>query len=472
MKVLFCVDEAYPLYKIGGLGDVGGSLPIALYKLQVDVRIALPKHPEIDISQSDWHTIDHFNIVYKNQQLPVTVYSGFLPGSNVPVYLFEETVYLSAHTDASDNHADKFTVFSLCIASWLHQPNPSWHPSIIHLQDWHTAMVPVIIKHRYPTSDFKYITTIHNLAYQGNTDSPILKNLGLNINDCKILSWDSIDNHINILLEGLLHSDIISTVSPTYAGEILTDEYGEKIDTILQSRKSQIVGILNGLDYQVFDPSSDQYLDHHYSAKDVVAGKLANKHQLQQELELPQSDLPLIGFVGRVDAGQKGIALIIEALANHQLPPPDTQLVFLGTGDPILEQQLHQQGDEYKNCRIITRFDEPLARRIYAASDLMLIPSRYEPCGLVQMIAMRYGTLPIARKTGGLADTIIHGHDGFLFNDYSSQAMVDALSEALGSFSQPHKRQAMIDAAINKNFTWDEPAKEYVALYEHLVLES
>lgn len=471
MKILFAVDEAFPLYKIGGLGDVGGSLPKALFRQQIDVRLTLPKHPEIDLHNQEWNLIDKFPITYNRQQLQVSVLSGFLPRSNVPTYLFQEEKYLSEYTDASDNHADKFTVFSLAIAAWLNQPGPSWVPHLIHCHDWHTAMLPVILKHTFQDNRFKTITTIHNLAYQGNTDSPILRNLDLKTAQCQILAWDSIDNHINILLEGLLHSDIIGTVSPTYAKEILTSEYGETLDQILTAKKDQIIGILNGLDYDTFNPETDPHLHHKFSANNYYQGKLDNKHQLQRELDLPVNDNLLVGFVGRVDPKQKGIALIIEALEQHQLPLANSQFVFLGTGDPILEQGLHQHGDNLQNCSIITRFDEPLARQIYAASDLMIIPSKYEPCGLVQMIAMRYGTLPIARKTGGLADTIIHQQDGFLFDGFSSSVLIQAIQQAADNIADPNKKDQLIRAAMTKDFSWNQPAVEYAKLYRRLLLD-
>lgn len=471
MKILFAVDEAYPLFKIGGLGDVGGSLPIALTKLNIDTRIALPKHPEIDTSGLDLHLLDSFDITYSGSTLPVKVWSTYLPGTLVPVYLFEENKYISEKTDAGDNHADKFTVFSLAVSAWLNLPERSWTPHIIHLQDWHAAMIPVIMKHKFHDQKYKYIITIHNLAFQGNTNTPIVQNLGLKNSDCQILSWDGSDHSINILLEGILHASATTTVSPTYAREILTAEYGESIDEILTTKKHHIIGILNGLDYNIFNPETDPYLYENFSIKNATEIKTNSKIKLLTELGLDPKLPNLIGFVGRVDPKQKGIALIIEALEQSALTNHNTQFVFLGTGDPILESRLHHVAADNPKCKIITRFDEPLARKIYAASDIMVIPSKYEPCGLVQMIAMRYGAIPIARKTGGLADTIKHGHNGFLFDNFNTKEFIYSVIEAQKTLEDKKVKQQMVDSAMSTDFTWTAPALEYQELFERIVLE-
>ena len=471
MKILFAVDEAYPLFKIGGLGDVGGSLPIALTKLQIDVRIALPKHPEIDTKNLDLHLLDSFDITYKRQPLPVKVWSTYLPGSLVPVYLFQEARYISEKTDAGDNHADKFTVFSLAVATWLNLPERSWLPQLVHLQDWHTAMIPVILKHHFHDTRFKHVITIHNLAFQGNTNTPILRNLDLPQAECRILTWDGLDNHINILLEGILHADATTTVSPTYAHEILTSEYGEHLEDVLNTKKHHIIGILNGLDYNTFNPETDPYIYHQYNDTNALEVKNINKKALLKDLKLDLEIPELIGFVGRVDPAQKGIALIIEALEQKGLTNDHTQFIFLGTGDPLLEQRLHQAAANDPKCCIVAKFDEPLARKVYAAADLIVIPSKYEPCGLVQMIAMRYGTIPVARKTGGLADTIHHDGNGFLFDHFTTADLVQAIAKAQQTMNTPDKRAHMIKEAMNTNFTWIEPAKHYQELFEQILLD-
>lgn len=468
MRILFIINEAHPLYKIGGLGDVGGSLPKELKDLGEDISIVLPKHPEIKLESHQ--EVASFEIIYKDSPHTVSVVKTTLPNYSIPVYLVDEKTYLSIHSDASDNHADKYTVFSLAISQWINSFSESDKPDIIHLNDWHTSLVPVICTHMFNIDKIKYVITIHNLMYQGNTDTPILQNLNLSPEKCQILSMDDDDNHINILLEGLLHSDIISTVSPTYAEEILTQEYGERINQILSLRKKDIVGILNGLNLETFNPETDPNLYTNYSAKNVIEGKKQNKILLQKELGLEQSDeKTLVGFVGRVDAGQKGVQLIIEAIQKNTLINESQQFVFLGTGDPELEKQLHQASSNRFNIRIITRYDEPLASKIYAASDLLLIPSKFEPCGLIQMIAMRYGTIPVARATGGLKDTIEDRKDGFLFNDYSVENMISVLQKSIAIFSDPSTKNHMIQAAMSKDFSWQESAKKYQQLYKDLL---
>lgn len=471
MNLLFPIAEAAPLYKIGGLGDVGGALPKALNHLGIDVRIALPKHPEIDISTLSQVITAEFNITYHEQSLSVQVIQTLLPGTAIPVYLFAEPTYLSVHTDASDNHADKFAVFSLAVATWVSQHSPYWQPHVIHCHDWHTALIPVILKHLLHQPQYKTIITIHNLAYQGITQTPVAKHLNLDPKCCQIISWDSSDGDLNILLEGLLHCDFITTVSPTYAKEILTTEYGEKISHILENKKSHILGILNGIDTTLFNPSTDPMLTATYSSSDWEQGKAANRNQLRQELNLPLNpDRILIGFVGRIDAYQKGVGLIIQALNQKLLPPENTDFIFLGTGDPELEQQLHSAADKVPNCKIITRFDEPLAHRLYAGSHFSLIPSRFEPCGLVQLIAMRYGSLPIARATGGLIDTIYQDKNGFLFKDYNETAMMAATTHALAAIKTSSTYHTLVKQAMTADYSWQTSAQLYQQVYDNIVL--
>lgn len=471
MNILFPIAEAAPLYKIGGLGDVGGALPKALSAIGIDVRIALPRHPEIAIDTLSQIIVAEFTIFYKQEKLPVQVIQTLLPGTSIPVYLFLEPTYLSMHTNASDNHADKFAVFSLAVATWVSEHSPYWQPHVIHCHDWHTALIPVILKHVLKKSHYKTVITVHNLAYQGITQTPVAKNLGLNPNSCQIISWDTLDGDLNILLEGLLHSDCITTVSPTYATEILSNEYGEKINHILESRQSQITGILNGIDTVTYNPATDQFLSHPYTPTHWREGKASNRSALQQELSLPSDpNRTLISFVGRVDSYQKGIGLIIQAINKRLIPQENSDFIFLGTGDPELEKQLHRAQEGFPSCRIITRFDEPLAHRIYAASHFSLIPSRFEPCGLVQLIAMRYGSLPIARATGGLIDTIIPGKNGFLFKEYSEDSMVAALSNAISVLANSTKYEMMIKAAMLGDYSWQTSAGKYSQLYTALVL--
>lgn len=470
MKILFPIAEAHPLYKIGGLGDVGGALPQALHQADADVRIALPKHPEIDLPEDHYKEAE-FEIIYGNQPLPIVVYRTLLPGTSVPVYLFEEPTYLSQRTNAADNHADKFAVFSLAVTTWIAENSPYWQPQIIHCHDWHTALIPVLLKHKF-TKNYKTIITIHNLAYQGITTTPVVQKLALDPSKCHILTWDGQDGDTNILLEGLLHSDFITTVSPQYAQEIISEEYGEKINSILETKKTFITGILNGLDTVFFNPQTDKYLSTRYSTTNWQPGKTENRRDLYRQLHIAADpDSPLIGFVGRVDAYQKGIGLIIQAINSGTFPPPPAHFIFLGTGDPALEKELHQAANDKPNLTIITRFDEPLAHQIYAAAHFCLIPSRFEPCGLVQLIAMRYGSLPIVRQTGGLADTVFERQNGFLFTNYDSQLMCQAVNQALDTLNDQPLYTDMVKRAMTKDYSWKTSAANYLNLYKEVYLE-
>jgi starch synthase len=466
MNILFAANEAFPVYKLGGLGDVIGSLPKYLDPDEFDVRIIIPYHQEISVACLQ---TEAFFVTYNHRKYQVTIHQTLLPNSNVPIYLVHNAEFLSTSTDASDNHADKYAFFSLAVAVWLDQYQLHWQPHLVHLHDWHVGLIPVILKHLLENHQYKFLLTIHNLAYQANTITRVDEHLHLPSDSCQIIKWDKKDMSLNLLMEGILHSDLTSTVSPTYAKEIITSEYSFGLDDILRSTKQPIPGILNGLDLSVFNPNNDYSISEHYSQENAIEKKHLIKKNLLNSFGMSvDKNSKLIIFIGRIDPGQKGIQLLIEALNAGFLPPHPHQFVFLGTGDLSLEKSLHQH-DKNSRVHIITRFDEPLSHQLYAASDLTLIPSSYEPCGLVQMIAMRYGSLPVARATGGLKDTINHQQNGFLFPEYSVSSMIEGLTLALTNIQNPHKHTQMVQAAMNTNFDWHSSALEYQTLYRNLL---
>lgn len=468
MRVLFCINEATPLYKLGGLGDVGGSLPPALMSKDVDIRLGLPLHPEITLP-SNALPLESITFYYNGQRLKVTIYHTFLPNSSVPVYLFLEPRYLSSPTGPSDNYADKYAVFSAAVAAWINGTQLSWKPHLIHLNDWHTALIPVILKHIYSLDQYRSLITIHNLAYQGVTQIPIAERLSLPPGACQILSWDAQDGDTNILLEGILHSDLITTVSPSYATEIVTTEFGEQLDSILTQKQTRLFGILNGLDQNFFNPATDRFINHRYSPSTAESTRPYNKVDLQKQLQLvPDPRLPLVAFIGRVDPKQKGIDLLYHLLSTPVFTDPPAQFVFLGTGDPFWETKLHQF-DTQPNIRIITRFDEPLAHLLYAGSDLLLIPSSYEPCGLIQLIAMRYGSLPVAHAVGGLRDTIIDNQTGFLYTPNTQDILHKRLQDALRTIANPSVHHRLVQSAMKVDSSWVTSARQYAKLYRKLV---
>lgn len=469
MRVLFAVNEATPIYKLGGLGDVGGSLPIALNLLDIDIRIVLPLHPEIALSQINATLLESFSCIYNRVRLNISVYQGFLTGSRVPIYYLAEPRYLTSPSGPQDNYADKYAVFSLAIAHWLHETKMSWQPQLIHLNDWHTALVPVIMRHLYSVRHIRFLITIHNLAYQGITEMPVARRLNLPQHVCQIMSWDESDGDTNILLEGILHSDIITTVSPTYAQEILTSRFGEQLHEILNQKSAHIVGIVNGLDQQFFNPQTDVFIARKYDSQNAAILKTENKIDLQKFLNLPVNpSSPLISYIGRLDPRQKGIDIIDNLLQSQALISEDSQFVFLGTGDPDWERKLHNY-DSNPHIRIITRFDESLAHRLYASSDLLFIPSNFEPCGLIQMIAMRYGSLPVAHAVGGLKDTIRHNQTGFLYEPNTSTSASECLTQAKNMINNPEVRQRLIQNAMAVDSSWLLSAKQYATLYQNLV---
>lgn len=471
MKILFPVAEAAPLYKMGGLGDVAGSLPKALRALGHDVRIILPKHPEIVLDAS-WKVAERFSVVYNNTPRLIQVWAGYLPDSDVKVYLIAEASLITRHSDASDAEVDKFALFSLAVSHWTAKRLGGWTPHLIHVHDWHVSMIPVLLHTKYHTHDFPCLLTIHNLRYQGKTSNFLAQKLGLSRHDCKVLAWDQDNGDIDLLMEGLIHADYINAVSPTYAKEILTVEYGAGLEEVLEARKGRLFGILNGIDIEVWDPAEDENLTQKFTKDSWRDGKTTNKLAVQKAVGLPMlADVPLLGFVGRIDGGQKGIDLIIQAIKEGRLLTGNRQFVFLGTGDEYLQDQLKELSSHYPQFKALIRYDEAMAHLIYAGADVMLIPSRYEPCGLVQLIGMRYGSIPVARKTGGLADTVIEGVTGISFDDYSFSAFAEATDRAVALLGDHQAREKMVQEIMGRDSSWTAAAREYSELYQKMMLK-
>ena len=484
MRILIPTSEAAPLYKIGGLGDVVGSLPIALKQLGHDVRLVLPKYPQIEINPQHWQPLHQFDVIYDHQIHSVQVLQGFLSHNQVDyttppisVYLFDEPQYLAQNYQENQNVIDQFAFFSQAITTWLCERITPWQPQIIHLHDWHVSLIPLLLKQKYPleSQNYRTLLTIHNLAHQGITPANILHNLQLTPSQCQILTWDLENGDIDILMEGIIHADLVNTVSPTYAQEILTAEHGVTLEPVLQSLQGKLSGILNSIDPQQWNPQTDTALIQKYTVTDWHTGKSANKVAVQKESGLPENpDATLLGFIGRLDPLQKGVNLILEIiqsdLLNHN-QNSNLQFIILGTGDPQLEAQLSQTAVSHPNLSVQIKFDIQLARRIYAGCDFILVPSKFEPCGLIQLIAMRYGTIPIVRKTGGLADTVQEEITGFLFPDFSSQSLAQAINKALNHCQDFHRRSQLVTNCMNQDFSWQSSAQEYVKLYEKLVTE-
>lgn len=473
MRVLFVTSELAGLYKIGGLGDVSRSLPIALKKLRVDVRVAMPYYKAIVITPV--RCVGQIAVDFAGSRELVFIFASKIPGSTVPIYLFRHPKLDEYH---SGDIVEKFAFFSCCVAR-LYEFAPDvigGKLDIVHCHDWHTALVPLIlgesnkVRREAETLESirtKTILTIHNLLYQGTASPSLIKKLNLPKRIFHMLPTKK-GTTIKLLREGLEHTDVISTVSPTYAKEILTGDYGQHVNEVLSRRRGDVVGIVNGIDDDTWDSRSDVSLSVHYGKEDMVDGKQANKEYLQRTLKLPVAKIPLVGFVGRLEVRQKGIDILIAALSH--LLPDGVQVIILGTGPKKIKQTLGAFAKKYPDHFVfVPTFDERLARRIYAGADFLVVPSKFEPCGLTQMIAMRYGTIPIVRRTGGLADTVTDGKTGFVFDEYNETALLTKLKEAISLWNDDPKKWALMAATcMRRDFSWLVSAKKYKALYKKL----
>ncbi|RMD59640.1 glycogen synthase [Candidatus Parcubacteria bacterium] len=467
LKILMASAEVAPLAKAGGLADVVSSLPPALQKLGIDVRIIMPKYGFISSKRWQLKRLTTLTIKSAGHNNKISLWQGALPGTSTPIYLIGSS-YFSAKQiydlgpNSGSKNAEKFLFFSLAVVKSLSALNFS--PDILHCHDYHAALIIDLLKVETPETKIKTIYTIHNLNYQGITDPTVLEIANLSTNSLKTLSEDARNGDINFMAQGILNADLVTTVSPTYAKEITTSFYGARLDNLLRRRKKDLVGILNGIDEKRFDPRHDPLIKENYGLSNL-SKKKANKIFLQKLVGLPpESKRPLVGLISRL-TWQKGIDLIGEEAIKT-----GAQFVFLGTGASQYEKHLRQLARRYPlQVSAQIKFDLKLAQQIYAGADIFLMPSRFEPCGLGQMYAMRYGTIPVVRATGGLADTVT-SQVGFRFKEFSSVALGRALRRAVKLYlHQPHCWQEMQRAGMKKDFSWRRSAHQYVDLYRKLI---
>jgi starch synthase len=472
-RILMVASEATPFIKTGGLADVIGSLPPALAERGEDVAVVLPwyRHAKVEDSRC---VLEHLPLWLGKSCYPVRLHLSVV--RDVPYYLVDcpalfdrDAVYLDEDGGFADNHV-RFGVLSraaLAVARWM------FRPRIIHCHDWQAALVPVYVRSALagdPTfMGVKILLTIHNLAYQGLFPSSALGQLGL---DPGVFHIGGLEFHgqVSFLKGGISYSDAVSTVSKAYSAEIQTPEYGCGLDGVLRARGGALAGILNGADYSHWDPATDPHLAAHYSAENL-AGKRTCKLDLLTEFGLPAGALerPLIGIVSRFDS-QKGFDLV-EEIAS-ELASEDLSLVALGTGELRYERFFEDLAAAHPG-RIAVRvaYDDVLAHKIEAGSDMFLMPSRYEPCGLNQIYSLRYGSVPVVRATGGLDDTIDET-TGFKFKEYSGQALLAAVRSALAAFDDRGRWRRLMLNGMAKDYSWKTSAAEYSALYRSLALES
>lgn len=457
MRVLFVVWELDPFIKVGGLGDVAESLPRALGSLGVDIRIVIPFYKALKLGRSKKKLASRFTLKYADKSEKVEVYEVAHPSSKIPVYLLKNR-YLD-----TPKFPDTFAFFDKAIVAMVSEKHLDWVPEIIHCNDLHTGLVPLLLKES--KAPIKTMLTIHNLTYQGKTSLDVLDRIGIHKNKCQVIQWETESRQINFLLEGITHADIITTVSPNYALEIMTEEYGAGLEEVLRGKEGRVFGVLNGIDEQRKEII-------HFSQHSWEEEKKKSKKYLQKKLGLKVDEsIPILSFIGRFDPKQKGIDILHKMLRTMDLK--NYEFIILGKGDLGWEERFLWLDTFYpKNVSCTFVFNDKLANQIYAASDFILIPSIFEPCGLIQMIAMSYGALPIAHRTGGLTDSINNGSNGFLFSNYSAETLRETVEKAVDMWQNEKKKyQEMVENALSADFSWDKSAKEYLKLYKKLYEE-
>ncbi|MFN2272646.1 MAG: glycogen synthase [Anaerolineae bacterium] len=471
LNILFLAAEAVPFAKVGGLADVAGALPKAIRALGHDVRLMIPRYGTI-------HS-DQFHLEKVGEPFPIPLgpgkeYAHLAKAvlDELPVYLIWNEQYFSSRDRVYgfEDDAQRFAVFGRAALAALKLLD--WHPDVIHANDWHTGIVPTWLDtdgRRDPFyRDIATLFTIHNLTYQG-----IAGRLILTFAQMEYLKHLDIEQPgtVNWMAQGIAHADLINTVSKQYAKEILMPEIGMGLDPLLKERKDRLFGVLNGIDYDEWNPATDPHIPHHFSAT-TLDQRAVNKAALQQQARLPvQPDTPLIGMVSRLDH-VKGMDLM-EPVLEWLLEENDAQFILLGTGHEDYHEMFERVQARYPNrIRAFLKFDDVLARRIYAGADMFLMPSAVEPCGLGQMIAMRYGCVPIVRATGGLADTVPNYTTrnrkglGFTFTKYTPKACISSLKRALKTYRTKKAWRKIQQRGMESDFSWSSSAQEYVELYQ------
>jgi starch synthase len=482
MKVLFLSSEVMPFAKTGGLADVAGSLPIALKNAGIDVRLVMPFYRVVkDAAFEIQMLIKNLEIPFGDKILKANIFETFL-AEGIPFYLVERedmfdrpNLYGDSKGDYYDN-LERFSFFSH--AALKTSQAIGFKPDVIHCHDWQTGLVPALLKGPYKTSNglsnAATVFTIHNIGYQGIFTPDKLAITGLSgpqyFHPEGLEYW----GNISLLKAGIIYSDAITTVSPTYANEIMTHEYGLGIEGILLNRNKSVHGILNGIDYDEWNPAKDSHISACYSRKST-SGKKKCKEALIKEIALHPNinDKPLLGMISRLDK-QKGLDILIPVLED--ILGLDTGLVILGSGDQEIENALRKAADEHPDrVAIHTGFNNPLAHRIMAGADIFLIPSRYEPCGLTQMYALKYGSVPVVRATGGLNDTIeqydeksITGN-GFKFGPYDSKAFLKAVKQAVDIFKDKNTWKKLMSTGMKYDFSWGISAESYFDIYKSII---
>jgi starch synthase len=477
LKILLLAAEVVPFAKTGGLADVAGALPKTIRALGHDIRVAMPRYGRIDPSTFGLTEIlPPFNVPIHHTTEPARILEATI-GTDIPVYMVDNARYFDREgIYMYPDDADRFIFFCRAVLEAVKLLD--WKPDVIHCHDWHTAIVPnwlhTIYKDDPAFDDVATVYTIHNLAYQGIFGHRVLEVAGLE-------EWGfmyhpemaDLNEVVDLMGRGIYWADLVSTVSPTYAKEILTPEYGERLDPLLRDRRDRLFGILNGIDYETANPASDPHIATNYDATTIDLRR-QNKQTLQREARLPEDpEVPLVGMVSRL-TDSKGFDLLAETI-DHILDL-GVQFALMGTGDQHYHELFSRMVHQYpEQAAIFLTFNTPLAQRIYAGSDMFLMPSRFEPCGTSQLVAMHYGSVPVVRATGGLADTVqdcdprAEQGTGFAFGPYDRWALFAAVVRAVEIFKHRDLWRQIQLRGMHANFSWERSAHEYVDLYRRAI---
>ena len=482
MRIAFVASEYTPLAKTGGLADVSSALTRYLHKGGADVRAFMPLYARIDRKKLGLVAVDFLrdvSIALGTHRYGIDVLTGKLPKSDMPMYFIDCPV-LYGRPGIYTRDADEYLRFLLLTRAAIECcQRMAFAPDIFHCNDWHTAFAPLFLKSIFSWDKLfartKSVLTIHNIGYQGIVGSSALGDLGLGAGSHLLHQDDLARGRINSLKHGIMYADAVTTVSPTYAREIATPQYGMGLEDVVRMRGDSVVGILNGVDYEEWNPQTDPYLPAHYDARNL-AGKERVKKSLVEQLGLAYArETPVIGFISRLTL-QKGIDLLFEGLPRT-LKARNFNFVALGSGEPHYEDFFERLARAYPGRVAFYRgYSEELAHLIEGGSDMFLMPSLYEPCGLNQMYSLRYGTVPIVRRTGGLADSVQlydpHSGEGtgIVFDDYNVEAVVWAITTAVDLFQNRRRWNRIVRNGLAQNFSWERQVGEYMALYDRLTI--
>ncbi len=456
MKILLAASEVAPIVKIGGLGDVIGSLPKALEKIGVNADVIVPFYPKAKVEKLKVYKSLELNVPFDNANHVVEIHNTKLPGSNVDVLMIKNAEYFAS----GKNETEVFTFFDKAVVEYIKAQFNTY--DLVHCHDWHTGLITHLLQEELHQERPATLFTVHNLFYPGTGDPALVKEMGIAPGTHPLIDYDIGDGDLNMVYQGITSSDYVSTVSESYAEEIKTEEFGSYMAEILQSRKDVLKGILNGIDYDVFPRD--------FEKSNWEKGKAEHKKTLQEEIGLDESDKPIFSFVSRLDPGQKGLDILLISVPH--ILESGGQFALLGTGAKEWEEKFAALMNESKykgDISINIKFSGELANKIYSGSNFFFVPSRYEPCGLTQMLSMYYGTPPIVRKVGGLKDTVKDGVNGFVFDEYSSLRLNKAVDRALSLYKKPEEYKKMVENALDTDFSWDKSAKKYVQLYEEMI---